>query len=170
MIRQRTVSDAYAVPVVFHMPPHEVLQQVAVNIDALIEREDGFGSHARLITVILDNFTVVVVEVPIEFDDDPVGTLNSVASPALASDPRLNIKELADEGVIGWFYVQEFQANTADTALTQMLHGNKDTHPTRLVFGIDLLGRIYHCIRQEGEEPKIVTGGQPVMTGTVPQT
>lgn len=139
--------------------------------------ERGFGQPAMLFTFAAKDKIITADQLAVDFTNiEPVLDLKAFAHELLCDHDGIPeaIAWLIDKGTIGWLYAQEVQAVLNRPQFVRVLHSG-EIHPesqqVRQLLGMDLLGRTFHCLHAEGEEPTGETHdtGQAVMSGTLPK-
>jgi hypothetical protein len=157
------------------MPPQNALQHLVTAVESSIDK-DGFGQGAKLFTIATEGDVITVDELPVDFSGvEPVLGLRDFADDLLKDGAGISEirTRLAEQGTIGWLFAQENYVVLSHPSFVRILHRDED-HPDALrgrqLFGMDLLGRVYHCLRLEGGEStgESENTGECAMSGTLP--
>lgn len=157
------------------IPDYELLRPLIVGLEAKVHEEQGFGSLPLLITMCMDEESISLIEMDVDFHDaHPAQFLSNLALTMFSRNPQARpfIEQLIADRTFGWILVFEtntnFETEPLNTVLGVPLEQFPGTKLTRLVLGIDLEARVYSVVRQQGEEPIDLCGVSPQMNGAIP--
>lgn len=156
------------------LPDYDLLRELVVQLESQIHQEVGFDGVPRLITMNLDDENLSLIDTAAEIDGDPTTFLATLAVSMLsaASDAWPYVRQMIAARTFGWIVVFELETNFEISPVTAVLGLPLDKFPgtklTRLVLGIDMEARVYSVVRQQGDQPQDLCGGEPLMHGSLP--
>lgn len=171
-----SVAEQPQPPQILQLPPHEMLQILCKQLEAIVNKR-GWGQDPILLTLQVDNQTVLMWEVPVELNEHPAVDLHGLVESLHDGDPETVqvFKKLIEDQTFGWMVCYEMLTNLEMTPMEQVtlnipLEQHPATRRSRIVFGMDILGRVLHAVRQEGEPSRTMGVGNPILSGLLPAT
>lgn len=158
-----------------NMPPQEQIQFYVQAAEELIHNDYGWTGTGHILTLgILDENTMAVYEVPMTLSAHADRDFASIARELNNNQPGTDIvmARLLDEQTVGFVLVYEKTLPAQRKGVTRRLitdPDNPSNAPTRIAFGMDILGRVYYASRRRGEKPEHYTRlNNPVLYGALP--
>lgn len=160
------------------MPLQDAVQFYVEQTERIVHEQNGWGGPGQLLTIgIIDDDTLGIYEVPMGLTSvDPTREIFSLAREMARGAPGTDVAVgmLLAERTVGFIVTYEkvlpvHRGGTTRNLIAQP--GDPDSVRTRVVFGMDILGRVYYASRRKGEDPE--THGilhKPRLVGALPNT